>query len=118
MCARVIINDRVYRPGDLLPVKSATKAGQGKWAGFARLETLEAVWGADWVELEIPVEEFAENNKNTGTLEWGVVPFQEVVSAIGNRKTHEVKIVTREADAEEKARFGHHRLPVFVTQKF
>ena len=116
MCARTMFNGKVYRPGDVIVVQSAFKAGAGKWTGFARSETVRSVWGPDWIPLDIPVERFAERNKTTGELVWA--DAAGVVSGIGNRTSREVRILTREATAAEKAHFGHHRLPVIHEERF
>jgi hypothetical protein len=49
-------------PGQTVRVASKLKVGAGKWVGFARSETLEAVWDG-WVPLDIPAESFAEHNR-------------------------------------------------------
>jgi len=127
MCCRIVHDGVVYKPGDRVPVKSAQKSGAAKWTGFARSETAKATWAHYDVELDIPVEKFAENNRHTGKQTWATVndlvstlfpSLSYVIYAIGNRKTGDMKILTREAESQEKAYFGHHRVPVLGWPRF
>lgn len=125
MCARTCYQGKVYRPGNLLIVKSSTKDGQAKWAGFARSETVESVWGkTHTVDLDVPADKFAENNKvaaaksGAQVLTWAAMPPDAVIYGIGNRKNGEVKLLTRQATDEERQFFGHHRLPVIGPRRF
>ncbi|OHD26158.1 MAG: hypothetical protein A2Y38_23860 [Spirochaetes bacterium GWB1_59_5] len=116
MCARTSVNGKIYRPGDVIVVKSRRMAGAGEWTGFARSETVEAVWGPRWIPLDIPADRFAERNKITGKLVWA--DANGVISGIGNRESGEVKILTREATYQERMLFGHHRVPVIHEERY
>jgi hypothetical protein len=104
-------------------VASTEKQGQGKWAGFARSETLKSVW-LGWTELDVYADAFAENNgpaskiAHTQVLTWAGVEKGMVLSGIGNRETGEVRIVTRGATEEEVEKFGHDRVPVIIAERF
>lgn len=123
MCARMKFRARLVSPGQTITVSSAKQAGEGKWIGFARSETLEERW-SDWVNLDIPADDFAEHNRplsrklGTRVLTWAKVGIGKVISGIGNRKTGEIRMVTREATEEEFDLFGHSRVPVIVDRRF
>ena len=110
-------------PGQTVRVASQLKVGVGKWVGFARSETLEAVWNG-WVALDIPAESFAEHNrpasKKAGkrVLTWDGIGRGKVISGIGNRKTGTIRVVTREATEEEFEAFGHNRVPQLIDSRF
>ena len=125
MCCRTVFQGQTYKPGDLLPVKSAAKAGVARWEGFARQETYEAVWGTTYdVRLDILADGFAEKNKDlTRFFGYAIeteapIPPGHVIFGVGNRFSRSVKILTREATEEEKEHFGHHRLPVIGPARF
>jgi hypothetical protein len=106
-----------------MEVLSEQQSGKGKWVGFARAETLEATW-KNWIPLDIPAEAFAEHNRpaslvaGTQVLTWAETGKGMVVSGIGNRKTGEVRVVTRDATEQEFETFGHSRMPVVVSGRF
>ena len=114
---------RLVSPGQEINVQSEEQPGKGKWIGFARSETLEETWG-DWVTLDIPADDFAEHNRiesrklGSRVLTWAKVGVGKVISGIGNRKTGEVRMVTRDATEEEFDLFGHSRVPVIVDRRF
>ena len=118
MCCRTVHDGVTYKPGDFIPVRSVVKPGRGKWAGFARSETAEAVLAQFDIELDVPAEKFAENNKHTGDRTFGDLPEGHVIRAIGNRRTGHIKILTRDADALERQFYGHNRLPVTGPARF
>lgn len=125
MCARMKFNGRLASPGQIIEVASEGKEGQGKWAGFARVETLKETWeDKGWVPLDIPANEFAEHNRpasrvsGTQILTWSKIDKGKVISGVGNRKTGEVRIVTREASEDEFETFGHTRMPVLIEKRF
>ena len=119
MCARFKFNGQLASPGQIIDVRSEAKHGTGKWNGFARSETLGDKWlSKGWIELDIHADEFAERNREANCLTWAKVPDGQVVSGIGNRRSGQVKVVTREATEAEQETFGHHRLPVLVPTRF
>lgn len=123
MCARMKFRARLVSPGQEINVQSEEQPGKGKWIGFARSETLEETW-QDWVPLDIPADDFAEHNRpesrklGSRVLTWAKVELGKVISGIGNRKTGEIRMVTREATEEEFDLFGHSRLPVIIDRRF
>lgn len=125
MCCKTVYQGITYRPGDLVPVKSAHKKGAGKWSGFARSESAKAIWSQSHdVELDIPAERFGEHNRSASKIAGTRVETEcplsagRVIYALGNRKSGSVKILTREANDKEKARIGHNRVPVTGPSRF
>jgi hypothetical protein len=109
-------------PGAQITVASPLRVGKGKWVGFAREETLQAVWDG-WVPVDIKADAFAERNRaaskaaGTAVLTWGDLKGK-VISGIGNRKTGEVRVITRNATEDEVEKFGHNRMPVIIEARF
>ncbi len=110
-------------PGQIIDVSSEAKQGKGKWVGFARSETIEAVW-AGWTPVDIKAEAFAEHNRpesrssGTQVLTWGEVKTGQAIAGIGNRKTGEIRVITREATEEEIETCGHSRMPLLLEERF
>jgi hypothetical protein len=120
MCSVFKNKNLVLKPGRLL--KGSTLRGQisGVWAGFARSEILD--WwktrGAEAVELT--ATSFAERSGETGRLVWENIPEGHVISALLDHRENPalLKVVTRPANAEEKAKFQHPRLPLLRKREF
>jgi hypothetical protein len=120
MCSVFKNKNLVLKPGRLL--QGATLRGQvsGVWAGFARSEILD--WwktrGAEAVELT--ATSFAERSGETGRLVWENIPEGHVISALLDHRENPalLKVVTRPANAEEKAKFQHPRLPLLRKREF
>ena len=127
MCARTVFREKQYHPRSMIPVSSAKKLeGTASWGekgglqrAFAKSEN-EAYWrekaGFD-VELDHPVDSFAEKDRRTKELVSKKVEGV-VIYLLGNRKTGEAVMLTKAADAQEKEFFGHDRVPVTGPRRF
>jgi len=131
MCCRTVYKGITYRPGSLIPVRSAhtlaheTPGARGKWVGFVRSETAQAIWGATYkIELDIPADGFAEHNRPSSKRAGarveteGEVPAGRVIYALGNRARGDIRILTRAATTQELATYGHNRMPVTGPSRF
>ena len=124
MCSRLQYKESTFKPGDRISVNSALKLnGSGKWTGFVRSDAEEKT-KRFWVnqgfksKLDVPATRFAERSRKAGEDVFDDVGEGKVVYAVGNRKTQEVRILTRAATAEEKGKYGHERVPVIDKKRF
>lgn len=124
MCSKLQFKESVFRPGDRIQVNSAMKLdGAGQWTGFIRSDAEEKT-KRFWVQkgftakLDVPATRFAEKSRKTDGDVFDDVGDGNVVFAVGNRKTGEVKVLTRNASPAEAERFGHDRMPVTGRRRF
>lgn len=120
MCSVFKNKNLVLKPGRILKGATARGPVSAIWAGFARSEILD--WwkkqGAEVVELA--ATSFAERSAIDGQLVWGIVPEDEVIVAILDKREKPplLKVVTRAADDDEQATFHHPRMPLLQKRRF
>jgi len=120
MCSIFKNKNLALKPWNI--VRGATAAGEvsGVWAGFARSEILD--WwkkqGAE--EVELTATGFAERSENSGHLVWDAIPPDQVICALLDHRENPalLKVVTRQADADELLRFEHNRMPLIRKRRF
>ena len=120
MCAAIELNKTILRPGGWVCVWAHISGLRLVWAGFARRESL-GWWKKKGAELvDIPAHRFAERSEVSGELRWDDVPAGRIVRGIVDRsgETPLLKVVTRQSDAEELARFEHPRMPLIEAPLF
>lgn len=109
MCARLKIDGRIYRPNEKVPTTAGGETAPlpKLWDGFARRESRQ-MWDRKGAKPSvIHADGFAERNTETKALIWDESPAEIEALVLGDT----VRVVTREATAQEAARFGHPRMP-------
>lgn len=122
MCGTLNFENKVYRQGDMTPVKGPHGLGEAKWSGFVRADKME--WWkkeADAVSVEPLLESFSEGQANalhnvSGKLQ--AVGFRKNAKlrngeTIGERG--DLRIITRSAITEYE-RETHSRWPVVLCE--
>ena len=125
MCTRIADNGHVYEVGDMVKVISAMKEAQVIWMNLTRSETAHETWKNNFlVELDIPVDGFTEVNRYLSKQSrkkfltpQSVTPGM-VIYGLGDRRTGQLLILTRDANPEEKLLFGHNRVPVIGSARY
>jgi hypothetical protein len=120
MCAALGKQNKIIRPGKLVPFWRGACAEQLVWAGFARKETM-GWWKRKGGELvDVPAERFAERSDRDRQLRWDDIPPGQVVRGLVDANDGQplLKIVTRASTPEELARFEHDRMPLLEAPLF
>jgi len=115
MCARMKFGNTIYKPGDRFALEVDGKDAEVVWGGgtvpFARSENLERWLSAGWEKYAITPDGFAERHKWEGELVWEEHPKPIMVLMKRRGHAYEMAVVTRNANEQQRLKFGHPRVP-------
>jgi hypothetical protein len=120
MCVVFQFQSSIFKPGGKITARAKHDVVSHVWAGFARHEIMDWWMKKGGMLLDIHAGSFAERSDTTRRLVWDTVPENHVIRGILDVQSSHclIKVVTRAATSEERARFQHPRMPLLECPLF